>query len=675
MGRIFLPATKLMQRLKLLPKFALIALALLVPLMVVSALLLKELHHSVSVAKSELAGLKQLKQIQTVFDQARQHRALQYMFLNRNNDAGNKTATLRDQINQGMAELANQPKIGGEALWEDVASSWNSLQEKLKASKATESYQQHNGFLQKLSRYSVIAADTSRLSLDSVATTRQLFEIAFRTIPETVAPISELTGRGAVIIDTGLFLPNEDVYLNSQFMLAKYNLKRIPDQIKSLGLDAGWREANFDKSAKIGKRGDDYLEMVRLQVLNSLDQIVGNELYAAGSKIESDLSALSSVVIHKLDNLLLERVNGLERNQLLVLTVVVLAILIAAYLLAAFYLSFRRDVSLLGETVNRAAAGDLSRRIVSESKDELGAIVNAFGGMTSDLVCLVGEVKHGADSIAVAAMEIAQGNADLSNRTQQQAASIEETTATMEVLTATVRQNEKNAEMAHQRTIEAADVTQLGEQMVLQVVDRMQSVNESSRQIVNIIGLIDEIAFQTNLLALNAAVEAARAGTHGRGFAVVAGEVRSLAQRSAEAASEIKQLINASVGQVEDGCKIAKQASRTMGRVVASVREVMQLVNGIALASHEQRSGIEQINLAITEMDEITQRNAALVEQSAAAAESMHDQTESLQQSVGVFKLDERERVFEKAEEDPRAVEIIRLPLGAQENGVMFKAA
>ena len=641
MPRLFLPATKLMQRLQLLPKFALITLAFLAPLIIVSTLLFKELNHSVSIAEQERAGLQQLDQIQAVTDLVRQHRALQYMYLNRNHSAGTKTVALRDQINERMALLAGQEKIGSDEQWKELSASWEALQSKLATARAVESYKQHSALLQQLLHYGMIVADHSHLSLDSVATTRQLYEIAFQTIPEVRSSLSELTGRGAVIIDTGIFLPYEDIFLTSQLTQAKYNLKRIPDQIESLGPEIADQPAFADRAVLV-KKGDGYLEVARLQVLNSLDQISGNDLYAAGTKMDADLSALSAAAVAKLDDLLVARVSKNTRYQWMVVGVVALAVLIAAYFLAGFYLSFKRDMSLLGETVNRAAAGDLSRRIESEARDEIGDAVNAFGSMTGGLVNLVSDVKYGADNIAVAAQEIAQGNADLSSRTQQQAASLEETNATIEELTNTVRQNADNAGMAHEQTVQATDVTMQCEQMVSQVVDRMQTVNGSAHQILGIINLIDEIAFQTNLLALNAAVEAARAGVHGRGFAVVAGEVRNLAHRSASAASEIKTLINTSVSQIEDGSKLAEQANGIMQRVVSSINDVSQIVNGIALASKDQRAGIEQVNRAIAEMDEITQRNAALVEQSAASAESMYDQTRSLLRSVGAFKLDEQ---------------------------------
>ena len=301
---------------------------------------------------------------------------------------------------------------------------------------------------------------------------------------------------------------------------------------------------------------------------------------------------------------------------------------------------------IISEPLNRAviiaqqvAAGDLTANIEASSEDETGQLMHALKAMNDNLLKIVGEVRVGTDTIATASSEIASGNLDLSSRTEQQAGSLEETASAMEQLTATVKQNSDNAKQANQLAVSAAEVAVQGGVAVGQVVDTMQAINASARKIVDIIGVIDGIAFQTNILALNAAVEAARAGEQGRGFAVVASEVRSLAQRSAAAAKEIKTLIDDSVEKAGLGSKLVEGAGATMTEVVSSVKRVTDIVGEISSASMEQRTGIEEVNRAITQMDEVTQQNAALVEQAAAAAASLQDQAQNLASVVSVFRL------------------------------------
>jgi len=272
----------------------------------------------------------------------------------------------------------------------------------------------------------------------------------------------------------------------------------------------------------------------------------------------------------------------------------------------------------------------------------MGQLMQALKDMNGSLAKIVGEVRSGTETIATASGQISRGNLDLSSRTEQQASSLEETASAMEELTGTVRQNSDNARQANTLALSASEVAVKGGAVVSQVVDTMGSINESARKIVDIIGVIDGIAFQTNILALNAAVEAARAGEQGRGFAVVATEVRNLAQRSAAAAKEIKTLIGDSVDKVVAGAKLVDQAGATMNEIVESVRHVTEIMSEITSASQEQTAGIEQVNQAISQMDQATQQNAALVEEAAAAAASMQDQAGSLVEVVGLFKLNAR---------------------------------
>ncbi len=295
-----------------------------------------------------------------------------------------------------------------------------------------------------------------------------------------------------------------------------------------------------------------------------------------------------------------------------------------------------RDAVRIAKSV---AAGDLTQSITSDSHDETGQLLIALKDMNDSLSRTVGQVRSATETISVGSREIAMGNADLSSRTESQASSLEETASSMEELTTTVKQNADNARQANKLVVSASDYAVKGGEVVGQVVETMGSIKDSSRKIVDIIGVIDSIAFQTNILALNAAVEAARAGEQGRGFAVVAAEVRSLAQRSAAAAKEIKSLIGDSVEKVDAGAKLVDDAGKTMDEIVTSVKRVADIMSEITAASQEQSAGIEEVNRAINQMDEMTQQNAALVEQASAAAQSMQNQASSLTQAVSIFKL------------------------------------
>ena len=290
----------------------------------------------------------------------------------------------------------------------------------------------------------------------------------------------------------------------------------------------------------------------------------------------------------------------------------------------------------------RIADGDLGVAINVDSRDETGQLLAALRDMSTQLKNMVGQVAQATAQVNAAAAEIAQGSADLSQRTEEQASALEETASSMEELTATVKQSAEHAGQANQLAVAARSQAEQGGQVVDQAIAAMSAINRSSRQIADIIGVIDEIAFQTNLLALNAAVEAARAGEQGRGFAVVAGEVRKLAQRSADAAKEIKSLITDSVAKVEDGGWLVEQSGHTLKEIVTAIKKVSDIVAEMTAASREQATGIEQVNKAILQMDQMTQQNAALVEQTAAASQSMEDQADKLQQLLAFFRLGER---------------------------------
>jgi len=319
--------------------------------------------------------------------------------------------------------------------------------------------------------------------------------------------------------------------------------------------------------------------------------------------------------------------------------IVALALVAAAAISVMLTRSITNPLKQALDLADSVSRGDLTSELAVRSDDEVGKMMQALEKMNLNLRDIVSDVRHGTDAIATASTQIAAGNQELSQRTEQQSSSLQDTVASMEELTATVRQNADNARQANQLAVSASEVVVKGNAVVSQVVTTMASINDSSRKIVDIISVIDSIAFQTNILALNAAVEAARAGEQGRGFAVVASEVRNLAQRSASAAKEIKTLIGDSVEKVDTGTSLVNEAGATMDEILSSVKRVTDIMGEIMAATTEQSAGIEQVNEAVSQIDQVTQQNAALVEQATAAAAELQNQSETLARSVALFKL------------------------------------
>ena len=346
----------------------------------------------------------------------------------------------------------------------------------------------------------------------------------------------------------------------------------------------------------------------------------------------------------KLYQTAVEDSNSSYSQAIWVLISVLIAVLVV---IVAVWLNIKQTLisplNRLIDNIRHIASGDLVKRIEVQGTNEMGELADSLRHMQGELVRTVGDVRNGANAIYSGASEIAMGNNDLSSRTEQQAASLEETAASMEQLTATVKQNAENARQASHLALSASETAQKGGKVVDNVVQTMRDIAGSSQKIADIISVIDGIAFQTNILALNAAVEAARAGEQGRGFAVVAGEVRNLAQRSAQAAREIKSLIEDSVGRVEVGSTLVESAGETMGEIVNAVTRVTDIMGEIASASDEQSRGIDQVGLAVAEMDRVTQQNASLVEESAAAAAALEEQASRLTQAVAVFRIQQEQ--------------------------------
>ncbi|MES2049078.1 MAG: methyl-accepting chemotaxis protein [Pseudomonadota bacterium] len=643
------PVVALMGRLRLIPKFLIVAVLFAAPALVVAALLLNELNKSISLTEKERIGVSQVVLVQDLLRLTQQHRALRHLALAGNLPAGVAALKTQAEVSAKLVELDTLQKAHPEM---ELASAfnlnmqaWATLVQAIPGAKAKESYLAHTALIDQLAKLSSSIADHSHLSLDPEVDTYYLIHVFSKALPELANVIADIAARGAPYIDTGLLAPNEDVLINANIMWAKRDIDRLPAQLEAMFRENSTLKEQIESPQVAIASNLKFLDRARSEVSNAVDQTNGTEFLAAGTQSVDALYTYASTAGKLLDATLAARIERNVFNRNLMLAAILLTLLIATYLLAGFYLSFSRELRKLSHAVESVTSGNLSNQILSEGKDEVAQLLNAFDGMRQVLAGLVAEIRLSTDSISTASSEIALGNADLSTRTEHQASSLEETSASMEGLTVAVKQNTQSARQANQNAIFAAEIAREGGVAVTQMMTMMDAIQCSSQKIGDIIGVIDGIAFQTNILALNAAVEAARAGEQGRGFAVVATEVRNLAQRSASAAKEIKSLITTSVEQVGAGSCQVQSAGQTMQEIVRSIDALTCNMRDISLASAGQQAGIEQVHLTLSQLDEITQQNAALVEQAAAAAGSMHEQSILLTKAVAVFTLEDESLV------------------------------
>lgn len=503
--------------------------------------------------------------------------------------------------------------------------------------------------------------------------------IAFTVILLLLAGIATLgsLGIGKTFKATGEVFDNSVVpmkdlgevqYLASRSRILSMNImlmsdldnvkKRIPDQKKAQDdLDKAWKHyIATDTSAKEKELIQEFepaLAALRQQALTPIETalLAGNndeamklyreQMQVLSPKVFSVLDKLMEIQVELAKEQLDTAAASASATNLWLVGAAIVAVFVGIFLAWSISRTITQPVEAALEFSKAIAAGDLTAELQHQSRDEIGNLLDALRAMKESLVQVVSNVRQGSESVASVSAEIAQGNSDLSARTESQASALEETAASMEELSSTVQQNAENARTANQLAQSASVVASKGGDVVSRVVDTMKGIEESSTRISDIISVIDSIAFQTNILALNAAVEAARAGEQGRGFAVVATEVRSLAGRSAEAAKEIKGLIVTSVERVSQGTVLVKEAGLTMSEVVTSVRRVTDLMGEISAASSEQSAGVAQVGEAVTQMDQTTQQNAAMVEEMSAAASGLSSQAQELVNVVSVFKLDQ----------------------------------
>lgn len=651
MYRFLQPAIVLMRRLHLLPKFLLVSFLFAIPAVLVTTLFVRELNKSIHFSLLEQSGVKALGEAHRMIQLTQQERALQHLAQAGNTAAAGKLSALRDQIGQQMSALAQHlPDSSTEDLaplmlkgMSEIEQDWRKLAPNSTptstSGSAAKLYASYTQLIEKMFALSAQIADATNLTLDPKVETDYLIGLFSKSLPNIAEQVSDIAARGAPYIDTGLLQPNEDVLINAQSLLAAQSIQRIPAQLEAVYREDSSLKNSLDAQKQVLTLNQQFLIRTKNEILTSVDQTSGTEYLAAGQSAVDAWYGFADACAKLLDQALQRRIEKESTQRNFALLGIVTCLGFAAYLLAGFYRAFSQEIQGLKTAVNQVANGYLAEAVHSDGSDEIAQLTNAFDGMRLVLAGLVNEIRQGIASIDLAAQELLQGNADLSQRTEQQSQALLMTSGSMQGLTEQVGQNTQRAQEGQQNMILASALASNGGQAVGQMVSMMDGIQQSSKKIADIIGVIDSIAFQTNILALNAAVEAARAGEQGRGFAVVASEVRNLAQRSAGAAQEIKTLISTSVQQVSAGNQQVQVAGGTMQKILDAIRALDSNMQAVAQASAEQQSEIERVKDSVTDLEDITQQNTALVEEASAAAESLHVQTQKLSAAIAVFQL------------------------------------
>jgi methyl-accepting chemotaxis protein len=597
---------------------------------------------------SELAGLEPTSTLLEVVRLTQQHRGLSAAVLGGKAESESERATRQADADKAVQrfDAIVQNDVDNQRIrddWQRVSGEWRALASAVSARQiaAADAVARHGALVATQIELIDRVSDHFGLTLDPAADGYFLVIASLQHMPRLTELLGQARARGTLMLVTQSATPQAKGSMAGLSARTAGLLREMQLSMdKAYDANPAAKLAVSDVSERTAAQAQGVLDLVNKEIVNAevLNYPSAEYLRATTAAIDA-VYELSGAARQALQATLEARRSALHTQQAILFSAIAMMVAIG------LWLGFKIARSITGSAVaarnaaRRIADGDLTGEMPAGGRDELGELLNAMRQMQTNLAMVVADVRANSESVATASAQIAQGNQDLSQRTEQQASSLQETAATMEELGTTVRQNADNAQQANQLAQAASGVAIKGGEVVGQVVETMKGISDSSRRIADIIGTIDGIAFQTNILALNAAVEAARAGEQGRGFAVVASEVRSLAQRSAEAAKEIKNLIGASVERVEQGTALVDQAGQTMDEVVNSIRRVTDIVGEISSASSEQSSGVSQVGQAVTQMDQATQQNAALVEQSAAAAESLKVQAGALLQAVSVFKL------------------------------------
>ncbi|XLZ70317.1 methyl-accepting chemotaxis protein [Massilia sp. SR12] len=649
--------TSLLGQLKLGHKFMILGLIAALLAIIPAYLYMHEAGKVLQAYQGEHEGLPVVVDGLKVVQFTQQHRGLSALVL-----GGVPAAAEKRRAKQAEADAAYDrlekaaATLGDKAIIEAFGAAkqeWQALRSGVAEGKLTvpQSYAGHTALVPKLLKVNELIGDAYGLSLDPDKDSYQLIQSMFYQLPWLTEETGKTRAKGA-----GL-LAKKEATAEDRMQQASI-MARVSDRLDQTMTAFGKAAlSNPEIDAKLGAQMRAAGEAARKIVELGTEQIVkadplaySSEEWVARTTAAIDMQfALNEAAAKELDAMLNDKVAGFTQQRWIMIITMLGLFALAAWICLLIARSVTRPLQNAIAVADEVAKGKLDNDFDVGPPNEVGQLLRSLKTMSESLRGIVSDVRASVDQINAASRDIATGNADVSARLESQASNLEETASSMEELTSTVKQNADNARQANQLVHNASDVASKGGNVVSQVVQTMGEINASSRKIVDIIAVIDGIAFQTNILALNAAVEAARAGEQGRGFAVVASEVRNLAQRSASAAKEIKDLINHSVDRVEQGNKLVGEAGQAMQEVLQSVQSITVIMQEIATASAEQGNGIEQVNMAVTQMDDTTQQNAALVEQTAAASASLQDQAQSLVKSISIFTLGNEERTVAPA--------------------------
>ncbi len=638
----------LLHRLSLAQKFLIQGFVAFVMVAIPTGLYMRLALEDVAQAKRQVQGDKVVTEINRVIQFSQTHRGLSASALSGNEKLAQRRPAMAQSLSQAIGKVDEELKTTQApqqiaALWAERRQEWVALEQGVagKQIQAAESTRRHTDMIARHFLVSEAVMDGFGLSLDARLDTHMLTQAVLVKAMVLTEYMGQMRARGAAFLTVGSLPPEGRAAmqgLHRQALQAQADFFR--NLAKATDANPVMRQALQAAAQKQREQIDRTLKMAEDGLINAQELTVTPEAYFDDfTRTIDGIYEFNGLAMQVLERALQDRVVQAQWLAYGTLGLLALFVLGACGMVFVFVRSITVPMNEAVTLAHAVAAGDLTTEMHVYGTNEIGQLTKSLIEMQQKLGGVVNHVRQGSQAVATASIQIAQGNHDLASRTESQASALEQTAASMEQLNSTVQQNAENARQANDLALNASTVAVKGGEVVSQVVETMKGINDSSRKISDIIGVIDSIAFQTNILALNAAVEAARAGEQGRGFAVVATEVRSLASRSAEAAKEIKNLISASVERVEQGTAQVDEAGATMTEVVGAIRRVTDLMSQISAASSEQSLGVSQVGEAVTHMDQVTQQNAALVEEMAAAADSLKMQAQDLVAGVNVFKL------------------------------------